>query len=154
MIFRRIYRILSSMDPLLASASPILSFSFRVYVAWQFLKSGLLKIGSWESTLYLFRHEYDVPLLDSEIAAIVGTASELVLPLILIVGLLTRMTGLALFAFNVVAVISYSHVLAAPGNAAALGSHILWGALLLVPIFYGGERLSLDHLIRQRLHET
>ena len=41
--------------------SPFLLF-LRVYVAWLFLKSGLHKIGDWETTLVLFEYEYQVPL--------------------------------------------------------------------------------------------
>ena len=43
-------------------ATPLL-FAFRWYVAWQFLKSGWLKVSEWDSTLYLFQEEYHVPLL-------------------------------------------------------------------------------------------
>ena len=43
-------------------ATPLL-FAFRWYVAWQFLKSGWLKVSDWDSTLYLFQEEYHVPLL-------------------------------------------------------------------------------------------
>jgi putative oxidoreductase len=151
MVISRIYRALLSLDSILAGASPAVSFAIRCYVSWQFLKSGWLKLVSWDSTRYLFRHEYSVPLLNSDIAAIIGTANELALPVLLIVGLATRMTAIALFAFNIVAVLSYSSVLLATGNEAALGSHILWGGLLLVPIFYGGQNISLDFVFRRHL---
>ena len=44
----------------------------RLWVSWQFLKSGWLKITSWENTLFLFSEEYHVPVLPPVLAAIVG----------------------------------------------------------------------------------
>ena len=61
----------------------------RVYVAWQFLKSGWLKIADWETTLFLFEEEYQVPLVSPMLAAVGGTFGELVFPVLLILGLLT-----------------------------------------------------------------
>lgn len=42
--------------------SPLL-LACRLYVSWQFLKSGWLKISDWDTTLSLFQEEYQVPLL-------------------------------------------------------------------------------------------
>jgi putative oxidoreductase len=130
-------------------ATPLL-FAFRCYVAWQFLKSGWLKISSWDSTLYLFQEEYRVPLLSPQMAAVAGTAGELVFPVLLIVGLLTRFAALGLSAVNVLAVISYTHVLFSEGFEAALGQHYLWGTLLLVVLVFGPGRWSLDAWLRGR----
>ncbi|TNF88465.1 MAG: DoxX family protein, partial [Gammaproteobacteria bacterium] len=62
----------------------LLLLCFRVYVAWVFLKSGMHKIGDWETTLVLFEYEYQVPLLNFELAAYLATFGELVFPLFLI----------------------------------------------------------------------
>ena len=43
-------------------------------MSWQFLKSGWLKLTSWETTVELFRSEYQVPVLSPAIAALAGTA--------------------------------------------------------------------------------
>jgi len=118
----------------------------RVYVAWQFLKSGWLKITDWETTLFLFEEEYHTPLLSPAIAAIAGTAGELVFPALLIVGLLGRYAAAGLFAVNAVAVASYAHVLLAEGFEAALGQHYLWGFMLLVLIVFGPGRWAIDSL--------
>ena len=126
--------------------SPLL-LAVRVWVAWQFLKSGWLKISSWESTLYLFQDEYRVPLLPPLAAAVAGTAGELVFPLLLIAGLLTRYAAAGLFAVNVVAVVSYAHVLLSEGFEAAVGQHYLWGLMLLTVAVFGAGRWSLDALI-------
>jgi putative oxidoreductase len=126
--------------------SPLL-LALRVWVAWQFLKSGWLKISNWESTLYLFQDEYRVPLLPPLAAAVAGTAGELVFPLLLIAGLLTRYAAVGLFAVNVVAVVSYAHVLLSEGFEAAVGQHYLWGLMLLTVAVFGAGRWSLDALI-------
>jgi putative oxidoreductase len=124
-------------------ATPVL-FAFRWYVAWQFLKSGWLKVSNWDSTLYLFQEEYHVPLLSPQMAAVAGTAGELVFPVLLIIGLLTRVAALGLSAVNVLAVVSYTHVLFSEGFEAAIGQHYLWGTLLLVVLVFGPGKWSLD----------
>jgi putative oxidoreductase len=129
--------------------SPLL-LAFRCYVAWQFLKSGWLKLSSWESTLYLFEEEYHVPLLPPAAAAAAGTAGEIVFPVLLILGLLTRYGALGLSAVNVIAVVSYAHVLLSEGFEAALAQHYLWGSLLLVVLVFGPGRWSLDEALRAR----
>lgn len=120
-------------------AQPLLALAIRLYVAHVFLLSGLTKIRSWEGTLALFENEYHVPVLAPQVAAVLGTAAELGLPLLLVAGLGTRLAALALFAFNIVAVISYPDL-----SDAGLKDHLLWGALLLVLAVYGPGTLALD----------
>jgi len=134
-------------------ATPML-FAFRWYVAWQFLKSGWLKVSNWDSTLYLFQEEYHVPLLSPQMAAVAGTAGELVFPVLLIIGLLTRIAALGLSAVNVLAVVSYTHVLFSEGFEAAIGQHYLWGALLLVVLVFGPGRWSLDAALGGRRRQA
>ncbi len=93
----------------------IFKLFLRLYVADGFFRSGLTKLGSWDSELpflssdaqYLFENEYQVPLIPWELAAYLGTATELILPVFLILGLATRLMAVKLFVFNVVAVVSY-----------------------------------------------
>lgn len=47
----------------------------RLWVAWVFFNAGLSKIASWDSTLYLFELEYQVPILPWELAAYLATAA-------------------------------------------------------------------------------
>lgn len=122
----------------------------RWYVGWQFMKSGLLKIESWDSTLMLFQSEYHVPVLPPHLAAYAGTFGELFFPVLLILGLFGRIGALGLFAVNAMAVISYSHVLFEEGLEAALGQHILWGALLVYLALHGPGILSLDRWLSRR----
>jgi putative oxidoreductase len=125
---------------------PLFALAVRLYVGRVFLMSGFTKLHDWSITLALFENEYKVPLLSPPVAAAVGTTAELALPLLLIAGIGSRLTALALFAFNIVAATSYPDL-----SAAGLKDHILWGALLLVLVIYGPGRLSLDHLFSRRL---
>lgn len=122
----------------------------RVYVSWVFLKSGYLKLSDWDQTIALFEYEYRVPLLTPHLAAIAGTAGELVFPALLLVGLFGRISALGLQAVNVFAVVSYAHVLYQEGFAAAIGQHYLWGYILLALTVYGPGTWSLDHWLRGR----
>ncbi|MDF3884211.1 DoxX family protein [Cupriavidus basilensis] len=122
--------------------TPVLDLGIRIFVGLVFFQSGLTKIASWSTTLALFESEYAVPLLPPELAAYLGTAAELCLPVLLVLGLGTRASALALFVFNAIAVISY------PGlGEVGLKDHQYWGLLLLVTFFHGPGRLSLDYLI-------
>lgn len=129
-------------DPL----QPPVLLGIRVWVSWQFLASGWLKLTTWDTTIELFRSEYRVPLLAPELAAVAGTIGELVFPVLLVAGLFTRVGALGLFAVNAVALASYWHVLGADGFEAARGQHYLWGLMLIVLIAFGGGRWSVDAL--------
>ena len=132
----------------LALATPLLDLWIRWDVASAFFRSGLTKIESWDKTVFLFQEEYHVPLLPPEAAAFLGTFGELVFPPLLLLGLAGRFSALSLSFVNIVAVVSYWHVLGK--NEAALASHYYWGLLLLVTLLHGPGKLSLDHWIRRR----
>lgn len=111
----------------------------RLYVADAFLRSGWIKFNGWETTLYLFENEYQVPFLPFEFAAILATAAELVLPALLIIGLATRFSALALFVLNIIAVVSYPAIW-----AAGFWDHKLWGIMLLISVLFGAGKFSAD----------
>ena len=127
----------------------VFALGVRWYVSWQFLKSGYLKVASWDNTLYLFENEYHTPVLSPHVAAVTGAFGELFFPSLLVLGFASRLGAIGLFAVNAMAVISYSQVLLAEGYEAALGQHILWGTLLLFLIFYGPGKLSIDNLVNK-----
>ena len=113
----------------------------RLYLAQVFFLSGLTKIRDWDITLLLFTEEYQVPLLPPELAAVMGTGGELVLPVMLVLGLAGRFAALGLSVVNFVAVLSLSEI--AP---AALQQHITWGVLLATLVLYGLGKWTIDHL--------
>ena len=124
---------------------PLLALAMRLYVAQVFLRSVLIKLSNWNSTLALFENEFHVPVLSPTLAAYLGTAAELGLPVLLILGLGTRFAALALFLFNIVAVISYPDL-----SDAGLKDHYLWGALLLVIFVYGPGKIAADRFVAER----
>jgi putative oxidoreductase len=130
----------------LEALQPLALLAARLFVAQAFFASGLTKLRDWETTLALFSDEYHVPLLSPPVAAVMGTAGELVLPVLLALGLAGRFAALGLSFVNVVAVISLAEI--AP---AALAQHQLWGALLVAVLLWGPGRWSVDALFAPRL---
>ena len=114
----------------------------RLYIAQVFFKSGLTKIQDFSSTIALFENEYKVPVLSPELAATFGTGAELVLPILFALGLISRPTAVALFVFNIVAVVSYPD-LSELGRA----DHVLWGAMILAVALFGPGKIALDNWI-------
>lgn len=125
---------------------PVAALAARLYVGQVFFLSGLTKLRDWDTTVALFTDEYKVPLLSPGAAAFMGTAGELVLPVLLVLGLAGRFSALGLFVVNAVAVIALSEI--AP---AALQQHIFWGALLAGLAIYGPGAWSLDRWLVARL---
>ncbi|HEY3699858.1 MAG TPA: DoxX family protein [Spongiibacteraceae bacterium] len=149
-----ISRPLEILAQILSALQSLFLLATRWYVSWQFLKSGWLKVSSWDSTLDLFRNEYHVPLLPPDIAAVVGASGELFFPALLILGLGGRIGALGLFAVNLMAVISYAHVLLAEGFEAALAQHVLWGFMLVLLAVFGNGAFALDRILAPKLGAT
>ncbi len=126
--------------------SPLADLLLRCWVAYAFWVSGLLKLQNWDSTLYLFENEYAVPLLPTEIAALLGSTVELVGPVFLASGLFGRSAAVLLFLFNLVAVMSYPDL-----GKAGIEQHVAWGLMLLVSCLHGPGLWSLDGWIKQRI---
>lgn len=124
---------------------PLAQLAARIYVAQVFFLSGLTKLRDWDTTLALFADEYHVPLLPPAVAAVLGTAGELVLPVLLVLGLAGRFAAAGLFVVNAVAVVSLAEI-AAP----ALQQHVFWGSLLVGLVLWGPGRWSLDRFVAPR----
>ena len=85
-----------------------------------------------------------MPLLSPKAAAYLGTGAELLFPAMLAIGLGGRF-AVSLFVFNIIAVISYPTL-----NPAGVYQHQLWGLMLLIPMFFGPGKISIDHFIRKK----
>ena len=133
----------------LDALQPVVSLLARLYVAQVFFWAGLTKVRDWETTLLLFTEEYKVPLLSPQIAAVMGTAGELVLPLLLVLGFGSRLAALGLSVVNVVAVLALEEI--AP---AAFQQHVLWGGLLVGIAVYGPGRLALDSFVARQFGKS
>lgn len=136
----------SAVDNIQKGFVPLLLLFCRLWVAWVFFNSGLTKIASWDSTLYLFEYEYQVPVIPWQLAAYMGTAAELVLPVFLAFGLICRPMAAILFVFNITAVVSYP-VLWEKG----FYDHQLWGLMILIVVVWGAGPLSIDKIIRNKM---
>ncbi|MCU0942881.1 MAG: DoxX family membrane protein [Hydrogenophaga sp.] len=117
----------------------------RLYMAQVFFLAGLTKLRDWDTTLFLFTEEYRVPLLPPAVAAWSGTAGELILPVLLLLGLGGRLAALGLSVVNVVAVLSLADI-----PPAALQQHLTWGALLGALVLFGNGPWTLDHWLSRR----
>lgn len=125
---------------------PAAGLAARIYVGQVFFLSGLTKLRDWDISVSLFTDEYKVPLLPPAVAAFMGTAGELVLPVLLVLGLAGRFSALGLFVVNAVAVIALSEI--AP---AALQQHVFWGALLAGLAIFGLGPWALDRWLVPKL---
>jgi putative oxidoreductase len=114
---------------------------FRLAIAGIFLPAGLIKLSSWQTTLALFRDEYQVPVLPSATAAILATTFELGCSSLLITGLLTRLATLPLLAM-----IATIQLFVYPN---AWPEHLAWASILLFLLTRGPGAISLDHLIAE-----
>jgi putative oxidoreductase len=134
--------------PLDLALKPLLLLGFRFYVAYDFFLSGKQKLSSWSTTVDLFAYEYNVPLLSPEIAAYLATGAELLLPVLLVFGFITRPAALGLFVLNVVAAMALAQTDFA--SAAGHWQHMLWGTMLAVIFAFGPGALSIDKLISNK----
>jgi putative oxidoreductase len=124
----------------------VLALATRIAIGAIFLLSGRTKVDGLltvnENAVTLFREEYRLPLLPPELAAHLATYAEHLFPLLLIAGLLTRFSALALLAMTaVIQIFVYPD---------AWPTHLSWAALLLYLIGRGAGRWSLDQLLHIR----
>lgn len=117
----------------------IIQLAMRIAVGAVFFRSGLLKVGSWEFAVQLFRDEYKVPLLDPAVAAHLAAAVELGVPPFLFAGLATRIATLPLL--GMIAVIQ---IFVYPD---AWTDHLLWGSILVFLLTRGPGAISADAVV-------
>ncbi len=143
--------ILTKFDALTAKLSGRLPESLmlafvRVVLGGVFWRSGQTKVeeGTWfkltETTYELFRTEYAGVPLPPHFAAVMANAAEHVLPALLLAGLFTRFSALALLGMTLVI-----QIFVYPD--AWWSEHSLWAALALVLIARGGGMFSFDAVL-------
>lgn len=127
----------------------LLAVLARFSVATVFWRSARTKVDGFsikDSTFLLFEHEYGVPLLPPEVAAYMATIAEHAFPVLLIIGLGSRVSALALLFMTLVI-----QLFVYPG---AWPTHILWVMALAYVIGRGPGPLALDHLVKRRFLST
>jgi putative oxidoreductase len=116
----------------------------RLGIASIFFLSGRTKVTGLftltDGTFELFRTDYKLPLIPPDIAAYAGTISEHLFSILLVLGLFTRLSAVALLGMTLVI-----EVFVYPD---AWPTHLSWAGLLLPLIALGGGRASLDRLLR------
>ena len=126
----------SLFDWMKAWAAPAWMLFVRYWIGAIFFASGLTKIADWQSTLFLFEHEYQTPFLPVWFAAGSATLFELAMPVLLIGGLFTRLATLPLIVMTAVIQFTYlDHI-----------DHLYWILLLGLILTWGPGRFSLDAL--------
>ena len=118
----------------------------RFAIAAVFFQSGRTKVEGLlaikQSTYDLFVAEYALPVIPPDWAARLATGAEHLFPVLLVAGLFTRWSALALLGMTAVIEI-FVYPLAWP-------THLTWAALLLPLIVQGGGDWSLDRLLQRR----
>jgi putative oxidoreductase len=99
-----------------------------------------------DSAVALFRDEYKVPLVPPETAALLATFAEHVFPLLILIGLATRLSALGLLLMTAV-IQTFVYPDAYP-------THGVWATVLLYLMARGAGVVSLDHLIARRQGRT
>lgn len=132
-----------------AWAEAIMLLFVRVSLAGIFWRSGRTKVdeGSWlsvsDTAKFLFEEEYKGVPLPPEFAAHMATYAEHLFPVLLVIGLFTRLSALALIGMTmVIQIFVYPE--------AWWQVHIIWVALALVLVVRGGGKLSLDSWFASR----
>lgn len=119
----------------------LLQLAARISLAAIFWRAGQSKLVNWDLTLQLFASEYKVPILPPEFAAPLAAGVELTTPVLLILGLATRLACLPMIGMTLVIqtfVYPQSWV-----------EHLTWMTFLLLLLTRGPGVLSLDHLVKR-----
>lgn len=144
-------------------ANTVLACLARFSIAAVFWKSGQTKVEGlaldfvsgeyqwgWprlsDNAVALFREEYKLPLLSPEWGALLAATGEHVLPVLMLLGLATRLSALGLLGMTLVI-----QLLVYPG---AYATHGTWAAVLLYLMVHGPGTLSMDAWLMRRCHGT
>jgi putative oxidoreductase len=124
-------------------AGPAVDLFIRVLLFRVFFYAGTAKLGNWSGTLELFEYEYQVPILPPMLAAYMGTASELICSVLILIGLASRLATLPLIGIT----LTIQFVLGAANPVYDQLDHFLWLGLLAAVLARGPGVLSLDALL-------
>jgi len=116
----------------------------RLGIAAVFFMSGRTKVDGWftinDSAFELFRTDYKLPFIPPVPAAYAATTAEHLFPILLVLGLFTRVSAGALLVMtSVIEIFVYPD---------AWPTHLSWAGLLLPLVALGGGRFSLDRVLR------
>ncbi|MEJ8848147.1 DoxX family protein [Variovorax rhizosphaerae] len=122
----------------------VLAIAGRLSIAAIFFMSGRTKVDGFlhitDGAYELFRTEYKLPLVQPEIAAHLAAYAEHLFPVLLVLGLCTRLSAMALLGMTLVI-----EIFVYPD---AWPTHLSWAAILLYLAGRGGGTFSLDRLLK------
>lgn len=122
----------------------VLALLLRLGIAAPFLLSGRTKVEGLltltDTTFYLFQEEYHVPLLPPDVAAYAATYAEHLFPVLIILGLATRLSAIALLVMTLVI-----QIFIVPTG---WPTHLLWLGPLAYLIARGPGAFSLDRALK------
>ncbi len=116
---------------------PVFDLGLRLWLAHGFWISGLLKVARWDTALTLAAYEYPVTWLDPVTAATLGAAIEIVCPILLTLGLATRLAAIPLLVLSLIIQFEYK----------LLNEHVYWAVLFAWYAVMGAGPLSLDRML-------
>lgn len=134
---RRLNRLFDQIPP------DLVALALRLFPAMVFFQSGRTKVEGVftikDATWFLFEHEYALPLIPPDLAAVMATTAEHLLPALIILGLLTRLSAAGLLGMTaVIQVFVYPD---------AWVTHGLWASALLALVARGPGAWSLDRVL-------
>ena len=124
----------------------VIALAARLGVAGVFWRSGQTKVDGFEVTgnaIFLFQEEYKVPLLPPELAAHMAAYAEHLFPVMLVLGLGSRLGAAGLLGMTIVI-----QVFVYPNS---WPDHLMWAAVLLPVLCWGPGKIALDHLIARKM---
>ncbi|MCF6292168.1 MAG: DoxX family protein [Robiginitomaculum sp.] len=142
---------------------PVVDLFVRIIMAREFFSSGLAKFKSLEDTTDLFQYEWfsdenwwmtlidaeEIPRVLATLLAVLATAGELILPVILVVGLLTRYAATGLMVMALVITLLVYPVWTEDGLTYWWSQHVWWIMGLSVLMIIGGQKFSIDSLMER-----
>jgi len=143
-LIERTHRVIACLERV--SYETLISTPARIFIATTFWLSGRTKVEEGltlaQSAFFLFEYEYALPVIPPRLAAYLATYAEHLFPILLIVGLGSRLSASALLVMTAVI-----QIFVYPG---AWSTHLLWASALAWIIFRGPGQLSIDYWIRAR----
>lgn len=146
-MLNRLFALILFVRPVAAAlerrVGPAVDLFIRILLFRVFFYAGTAKLGNWSGTLELFEYEYQVPILHPVLAAYMGTASELICSVLILIGLAARLATLPLIGIT----LTIQFVLSAANPVYDQLDHFLWLGLLATVLVRGPGVLSLDALL-------
>lgn len=120
----------------------------RLWLANQFFFVGLSRLNEWDNQAFLFSEIHPIPGVPGNIAAIAATSGEILLPILLVLGLFTRVGALGLLVMTATIQFVVANTPQGMENMIADPEHYKWMAVAALIALLGGGKLSADNLLK------